>query len=78
MTTVTKALDLCSSPVLPSHTLGKFFHSTLLQFTQLYKRVPGYLMLDCVDICMCGHVHCMWGHVHLHVGSCSLNRGRYT
>ena len=23
-------------------TLGKFFHSTLLQFTQLYKWVPGY------------------------------------
>ena len=23
-------------------TLGKFLHSTLLQFTQLYKGVPGY------------------------------------
>ena len=25
-----------------SEPVGKFVHSTLLQFTQLYERVPGY------------------------------------
>ena len=30
-------------------TLGKFFHSTLLQSTQLYKWVPGYRQV--VDMC---------------------------
>ena len=30
-------------------TLGKFFHSTLLQSTQLYESVPGYRQV--VDMC---------------------------
>ena len=37
-TTRTQVRSLCSSV----KTLGKFFHSTLLQFTQLYKWVSGY------------------------------------
>ena len=31
-----------SNPGCGIKTLGKFFHSTLFQFTQLNKRVPGY------------------------------------
>ena len=31
-----------SNPGCGVKTLGKFFHSTLLQFTQLNKLVPGY------------------------------------
>ena len=27
-------------------TLGKYFHSTLLQLTHLYKWVPGYRLVD--------------------------------
>ena len=34
--------DPGSNPALPCITLGKFFHSVLLQFTQLYEWVPGY------------------------------------
>ena len=34
--------DTGSNPVLPCYNLGQVFHYTLLQFTQLYKRIPGY------------------------------------